>query len=1222
MLTPRRTMLLLAGFVLFAGAYAAYAQLLGWLDGLPQLPAKFLDQASGPFAPPERNVSQAQQKLIEAFGENSPETNYSHYEMQFGFPSGEYWIVVAAGKPPSNANSKRVTLSPFSIAIFSKAKPPHLRQPGEVAEISTIHADKGVLEFDRVITNPTDMQPGKSKLVRIELVSDFADALPDPRRGVVHITNNQRSSDPNRFLVLRTVGPVFYRDPKAAAGTPAAQGPDFWTDAPVEIVDRQNLPRPIGSAAPATVPTKSEENRAPSAVAGILSGQRLPPPTVTAIGLRVYLEPSPPPGQKKKEPPPGSNTVTGVKRLEFLEQVVMNLWVDNGQSLVGGAPAPAPDRPAPAKGTGLALVPPPAAIAAVTGGLATAAYNARLANRALLQIDTRGPFAYDAEKAVARFDVMPHSDPNLPNDVQVTKIPAHSGSSSLFSQVLELEFNGSPTGTARPSTSPAIKRLHAWTSTPGRYLTLTSQDEAAEAYGQDLVHDQAADRTVLSCKSAPLYVINEGNVLTAGGPQTPATLTIEPGPPLPNPVSGGPPVRKRQTTVRGPGKVELFDAATRSTGTIATWQTSLVQKKDVIADREQDLFVLTDGAKFEDLKADYWLKAGVLKLWLEPRAEPLGTEARSGPKPAGGAAKPSLVQAVGKVESHSTDYDIVDADQLTVHIKEPAPVMTTVAAGTPQLPVSPAGPMGAVARAPQPPVSPAGPVPTAPKPSTGAPAPAAPKLPVSPQAEPVVKAPEKPKPPYKIRAKTIETFLTRTAPAAAAAKPGAPAPAAKYQLDRARCEDNVFVHQDPTDPTKSRGVDIIGRLLLIDGSADGSVMTVFGGPNRFGEVHQDEMSLIGPKVVLNQVLNSAAVDGRGSLTMPTGSDLSGSELARPEVVIIHWRDSMAFSGAQKSAVFVGKVQAQQGESSVQCHTMNVVFDRPLYFNQAQRQAAKPAPNGPQAQNEKAKIDKVFCYPAPADSADHRNDLLVRYDQVDYDKDGKLLKVQRLTATELKMEAQARDDDGGEPYPRIRADGPGTLRIWQPGDTDPAGPPGGAPKPPAPKQPVPPGAQPPAKGKQEMKLTVIDFNNCMTAIDKKKVYQRAVFSDDVTVISVPTDSPSVHVDPHNLPPRAVLLKCTEKLDVWSHKKGNAPPVQHMNARGNAYVRSDEYDGFAPTITSEGKTVTLFGTETIPARVMSRFERGNEQVGKTIVYDRANGSSSVIDSFGGKIMPKNK
>ncbi len=1193
MLTPRRTMLLLAGFVLFAGAYVVYAQLLGWLDGLPQLPPQMLTRADGSFAPPVQTVSPTQQKLVEAFGEKSPETNYSHYETQIEFRTGDSSLVVAAGKPPSNPKSHRVTLTPFSVARFGKPKPAHLRQPGEVTEISTIHADKGILEFDREITNPADMK--KAKLVRLELVSDFEQALPDPRRGVVHITNNQRSSDPNRFLILRTVGPVFYREPKAVAGTPAAQGPDIWTDAPVEIVDRQNLPRPVGSAIPVTVPTKSEENRNRTAIAAILSGQRLPPPTVTAIGLRVYFEPEPPSGQRK-EPKPGAGAISGVRRIEFLEQVVLNLWVDNGQSLTGGA-APQPGQPAPPKSNSLELVPPPAAIAAVTGGLGPAAYNARLMNRALLQIDTRGPFSYDAEKGIARFDVVPHSDPNLPNDVQVTKIPARGGTSSLFSQVLELEFNDGLTGAARPANTPAIKRLHAWTSTPGRYVTLASQDEATEAYGQDFVHDQGASKTVLM--GTPLYVVRERNILSAGAAQVPATLTTEPGPVPPPAPPGTPPARRPSVvTVRGAGRVELFDTASNAVTIGASWQTSLVQSTEFINGREQDLFVLTDGAKFEDRKADYWLKGTVLKLWLEPRTgQPTPTETKAAN---GGQAKPSRVEAIGQVRSHSTEYDIDDADQLTVHFSDAKQAPTVVALAPPKLPVSP------VTVAP-PPVNPMPPVPKPP--------------------EPLAKAPEKSRPPIKIRAKVIETFVTRVAVAPAPAKPGeAHAEAgARYQLDRARCEDNVTVHQDPVDPTKPRGIDIIGRLLLIDGSADGSVMTVFGWPNKLGEVHQEEMSLIGPKVVLNQVLNSAAVDGRGALTIPTKSDFAGTELARPETVVIQWRDSMAFNGAQKSAIFIGKVQAQQGESSVQCHTMNVVFDRPIYFNQAQKKAPPKTVVDPKDRNavhaakkeESAKIDKVFCYPAPADAADTRGELEVIYSQVDYDKTGKPIKVQWLRVQELKMEAQAQDPNGGEKYQRVVAEGPGTLRIWQQGDANPVGPAAGA-------QPTPmaPGALPSKGGEQEMKLTVVEFRGRMTGIDKGKVFQHATFGDDVTAISLPSDSPTVKVEKHNLPPRSVFLKCDKELVVWSHKKGDAPAAQNMDAIGNAYLRTDEYDGSGQTISTAGKTVTLTGSEAIPARIMNRFGQGNEQTGKQIIYDRGAASFRVKEGFGGTISPSPK
>ena len=120
-------------------------------------------------------------------------------------------------------------------------------------------------ELDRVQLQRRSAE--RRRRLRLELVSDFEQALPDPRRGTIHITNNQRSADPNRYLVIRTAGPVFYRDSKTVADTPAAQGPDFWTDAYVEIVDRQNLPRPIGSVAPITVQTKGEESRTTAAVA-------------------------------------------------------------------------------------------------------------------------------------------------------------------------------------------------------------------------------------------------------------------------------------------------------------------------------------------------------------------------------------------------------------------------------------------------------------------------------------------------------------------------------------------------------------------------------------------------------------------------------------------------------------------------------------------------------------------------------------------------------------------------------------------------------------------------------------------------------------------------------------------------------------------------------------------------------------------------------------------
>jgi hypothetical protein len=94
-------------------------------------------------------------------------------------------------------------------------------------------------------------------------------------------------------------------------------------------------------------------------------------------------------------------------------------------------------------------------------------------------------------------------------------------------------------------------------------------------------------------------------------------------------------------------------------------------------------------------------------------------------------------------------------------------------------------------------------------------------------------------------------------------------------------------------------------------------------------------------------------------------------------------------------------------------------------------------------------------------------------------------------------------------------------------------------------------------------------------------------------------------------------------VWSHKKGDSPAVQHMDATGNAYLRSDDYDGWGEKISNDGKMVVLTGSEAVPARIMNRFNKGSDQSGKKIMYNRADKSFKVIESFGGTLgsPPKN-
>src|SRR5690348_14835429 len=92
--------MLLGGFVLFGCAYLLYAQVLGWLDGLPQLPEQFLKEGKNDFRPPENPDSPTQVKLALAFGPKAPETDYALYETQLEFRSGDSSIVLAAGPAP------------------------------------------------------------------------------------------------------------------------------------------------------------------------------------------------------------------------------------------------------------------------------------------------------------------------------------------------------------------------------------------------------------------------------------------------------------------------------------------------------------------------------------------------------------------------------------------------------------------------------------------------------------------------------------------------------------------------------------------------------------------------------------------------------------------------------------------------------------------------------------------------------------------------------------------------------------------------------------------------------------------------------------------------------------------------------------------------------------------------------------------------------------------
>lgn len=1184
MWTPRRIGVLLITFVALAGTYAVYARALGWLDGLPLLPSAKLPKKDGKSVPPPQrsnDVSPTELRIIEAFGPSAAELS-SAYPTKLEFRNGDSSIVLAAGPFPLEPGAKTIELVPFSLAVFGKAKPEHLRKPGEAIEINTFHADKAILEFDRPITTAQDLS--KSKLVRLQMLSEPEEALPDPRKGKVHITNNQQSSDPNQMLVIRTPGPVFYRDSKTLAITDS--GPDVWTDAAVEVVDRNNLPRIFGHPSPLTASEpRGSDFRESAVVAEILAARRLPPPTLTGLGLRLFFEQEKT-GEQAAAKKDSKPNLGGVRRVELGEKVLINLWVDADTSIAS--------QPGDTKSSSpLSSPSPPIAVSAVIGGLFDGRQAAKLNDKALLQIETLGPFVYDAATNIARFDVIAQANPDVPNDVQVSRVLARGGQQNLFSQVLEIEFANPPsgpsativptstfTGPPRPpaasaNAGPTFKRLHAWTSTPGRFVTLTmsSTDAAAQprptpgglapsvneqdqlvAFGNDLVYDQPSDCSTL--QGAPLYVLRDRNVLTAGDAKQKriGTLVLQPGPD-----------KKPTTTVHGPGRIELYDAAAKANTLHATWQTSLTHTKEANKNREVDLLIFTDDASFVDTQADYRLKGNVLKLWLEGAQPPGATKPASGSQPL-----PQRLQALGDVVAISRDLEIENADQLNVIFQDapPAAAQPPAVLTVPGVPGNPLAPMS----------------PASPAPGT---------------------LPEKPKPPLKMTARLIDAFVVRTpqVPGTPAARGNPPKPgeggALRYEFKNVRCEDRVIVHQDPAEADKPRGLDIIAQTLDVKQSRQGNEMMVTGPEDKPGEVHYEGMSILGPKVFIDQIHNRARVEGRGVLQMPSSSDLSGNQLSTAEDVKIFWRDSMDFTGATKNAEFRGKVSAMQGESWVTCHLMLVGFDRPIYFNQEQRSAQSVRP-GPK---ETAKIESIRCQPAPADGADDpRRAGRVWFNEVRRDPLTKtIVKSQLVEAEDLTLDSQTKLK---EPQNKVKASGHGLVRLWQPGQKDYA-----------PASSTNAATSTPAKTEQEMKLTIVKYAGRMV-VEDKKVTQTATFHDQIEVVHLATDDPNIPVELHRLPFGAMILKCTDTLTATTYRPVVGQPTQSMVAQGNAYIRTDEYEGWGEEIEYDGRLIILKGGKNAPARITSRF-KNTENSGREIKLDRLTNRYELVDGVSGQI-----
>ncbi|MCE9534666.1 MAG: hypothetical protein K8T89_26625, partial [Planctomycetes bacterium] len=555
MWTPRRMILVAVGVLLFGGGFTLYSQLFGWIDGLPPLPDTYsqeqVDGAKVPELP--GGTTPIQTRLRQAFGPNCVEQAYN-----LKFEAREKGLLFAASDAKILEDG-RVLLQQMSIAVFGKVN----------REISTIHADRAWLTFEKPVSKLDDMGTNKLKSAELQADPDFPTS--DVRKGKIHIINNRRTADPDDDMILRTPGPLYYRE------EPKSTEPHIWTLNSVELVDRQNRPLPSQKDAQVSLPT------------------------VTAEGLRVFLTPEPPKSPAGTPPKKLANSPSdsrgGVDRIELDRNVLMNIWTESRNMLGGGNEKnDASKAPVPKKAT------------------------VQPADKVLLTIQTNGPFYYDMIKDFAHFEVPAQRDPNIQEYVKVTRRSKGTSEDTLTSDFLDVQFKrrraATPTTPGQPPPKPVpvakspdgstssendldIETMHAW----GKNIAVSSDEESLFAYGFDLVYDARIKQTTI--KGAPMHAVKEGNLIRA--PELiMANLDDK---------------EKQHARARGPGVVGMgeFDPKTQEHGRQAYWQDWLIFTKVKEQGRDLDLITLSGSARFIDTLNEQKLNGRVLKLWMISR---------------------------------------------------------------------------------------------------------------------------------------------------------------------------------------------------------------------------------------------------------------------------------------------------------------------------------------------------------------------------------------------------------------------------------------------------------------------------------------------------------------------------------------------------------------------------------------------------------------------------
>ncbi len=850
--------------------------------------------------------------------------------------------------------------------------------------------------------------------------------------------------------------------------------------------------------------------------------------TITALGMQVFLNAdSPEPAGQPRKQKTKSSTVSGVRRVILPSNVDMNLWTAPGDGFLS---------------TG--AKPPPAGSPAA----------ARPVDRSHVKITTPGQFTYDVvpDGDRARFERLPAAATSLPNCVRVVRPTAGAPGAELVDQIecdtLDLQFAPKvPDEPARPGATPvkplaakdddrqSIKWAHAW----GQFVIITSDAEKLEAHGNDLVYDGLTKGSTL--KGVPeMVALKEGHEIHA-----PELIMY-----------GAEAQQGRHAEAHGAGYFRLLDRTGPKRTVEARWRDLMTYRQD----EGHDLITLTGNAVFEDRENSQFLQADLLKLWMVPEPKPpAGAPTPTAAKPAatgddgGQKFHPQRLEATGHVLLRTPDLTDHDTEQLVLLFRDAPPA-------TGPMPPAPAGG--------SPWVTPIGPNPA----PAGSPPSAAGAGQPAPPGQPAAQPP--PKKPVDLSARTVQAFVIRRGEV--------------NEIDTVHCEDNVRVHQDPVPP-QERPTDMRGRELLLKHTTDGNILTVKGTLEKPGEVHLPDLSLIGRIVVIDQVENTADVEGPGCMTMISTTDFDGKKLAKPTPLNVTWKQGMRFTG--KQAVFRGFVQADQENTTVLCQTMQVDLSRAVSLSQRPADARPGTPA-----QEPAKVDKVVCDAGP----DRPQGVIITSTERE---NGRLIKRQQIEADEVAIHNEEGWMDAAN-----HGAGRGNVRIVQLGAKgEPiTGPPKSSPSKPGDRRPA--ASKPAQPVEEEYKATLIRYTGTMKANNQERT---AHFYDGVEMLHLPVEFPDqlpqFDSTVNKLPPGALYLQ-SKQMTVYSTKDATGESRQSMLATGQARATwGQEFFGTGDVIKfDESKQqLTFEGLKDGVAHARRLSPGGGDKgeiIGKKIIYNK--------------------